>query len=90
MKVTVLSNQTLADIAIQVYGSADGVVMLAQENGLNVTDELIVGSKLEYNPDNVIDKQIVNYYARKKIYPATGSTDLEGGIWDNACDLTFN
>ena len=43
MEVTVLSGQTLADIAIQVYGSAEGVFILAVENGLDITTDLEPG-----------------------------------------------
>ena len=39
MKVTVMQGQSLVDIAMQVYGSAEGVFILAKENGLSVTDD---------------------------------------------------
>ena len=46
MKVTVLQNQTLSDIALQVYGSLEGVFTLAADNDLSVTDELKAGQVL--------------------------------------------
>ena len=33
MKVTVMQGQSLVDIAMQVYGSAEGVFILAKETG---------------------------------------------------------
>ena len=48
MKVTVMQGQSLVDIAMQVYGSAEGVFTLAKENGLSVTDEVSPGQVLTY------------------------------------------
>lgn len=91
MKVTVLSNQTLTDIAIQVYGSAEGVFLLAQENGISVTDELTPGQLLVYSAHLPIDKKIVQYYTVGGICPATSAGELLGeGIFDETFDLTFN
>ena len=88
MKIKVLSGQSLADIAIQVYGNAQGVFMLAQENGLGVTDELEPGQILSYSPDGVIDKGIVHHYVVKGIFPATAVVD-DSGVFDDSFDLTF-
>lgn len=91
MKVTVLSNQSLTDIALQVYGSVEGVFMLASENGLNVTDKIKVGQTLEYDVENIINKRIVQYYAENDIHPATAfEGDLDYRIFDETYDLTFN
>lgn len=86
MKVTVLSNQTLADIALQVCGSLEGVFDLARENGLNVTDELRPGQVLSYS--NVIDKGVAKYYAVNGIAPATRHTK-DRMIFDGTFDSTF-
>lgn len=88
MKVTVLSGQSLVDIAIQVYGSAEGVFLLALENGLSVTDELEPGQTLIYSSDNVIRADVVQYLRAKRVTPATGEV-IELGIFDNIFDLTF-
>ena len=53
MKVVALDGQSLVDISIQVYGSAEGVFILARENGLEVTDVLKPGQVLEYSTGNV-------------------------------------
>ena len=62
MKVTVMQGQSLVDIAMQVYGSAEGVFTLAKENGLSVTDEVSPGQVLTYDPGNVVEKSVSDYY----------------------------
>lgn len=89
MKVTVLSGQTLTDIAMQVYGSAEGVFTLAIENGLDVTVDLQPGQKLTYQAENILERTIVNYYAMNGICPATAFVDGEG-LFDLSFDYTFN
>lgn len=91
MKVVVLAGQTLADIALQVYGSVEGVFVLAQENGLEVTDTLLPGQELEYQPENVLNKGVTQYYATERIYPATSfDRNISEGVFDETFDLTFN
>ena len=90
MKVTVLAGQSLVDIAIQVYGSAQGVFTLAQENGLEVTDVPEPGRVLEYSTGNITAGNIARYYASKRIFPATGvGFDPSKGVWEDSFDLTF-
>lgn len=91
MRIQVLSNQTLTDIALQVYGSAEGVFLLAQENGLSVTDDLTPGQWLMFSQNRVSDKKIVQYYAVNGIFPATSAGELsDTGIFDQTFDSTFN
>lgn len=91
MKVAVLQNQTLSDIALQVYGSVEGVFVLATDNNLSVTTELKAGQMLEYQADKVINKQIVQYYSDNNIHPATAFLyDIDNRIFDNTFNLTFN
>lgn len=89
MEVTVLSGQTLTDIAIQVYGSAEGVFILAVENGLDVTADLEPGQILSFQPENIIDKSIVEYYSMNGIHPATAFIE-NWRIFDYTFDYTFN
>lgn len=91
MKVVVGKGQSLTDIAIQVYGSADAVVMLATDNGLSVTDHPAVGTELDYYADNVIDPHVVAFYANNKISPVTDFTiDIDNRTFDDTFDQTFN
>lgn len=90
MKVVVLDGQSLVDISIQVYGSAEGVFKLANENGLEVTDVLKPGQVLEYSAGNVIAKGIALYFTVKKIHLATSFPfNPEVSVWEDMFDLTF-
>jgi len=71
-KVTVQPGQTLLDIAIQSAGSAEASVLLAQLNGLGVTDVLTAGMVLDL-PD-VIDKRVVRVYSIAGYVPASQFT----------------
>ncbi len=76
--VTVLNNQSLWDIAIQEYGTVEAVFELAQANGLSVTDTLTAGQVLnvpEVDPA-LTQPEIVDYYRRNGIRPATGETEV--------------
>lgn len=57
MKVVVLDGQSLVDISIQVYGSAEGRFHTRNENGLEVTDVLKPGQVLEYSTGNDVAKK---------------------------------
>lgn len=90
MKIKIRSRQTLADLAIQLYGSIEGVFTLAQENDLEITDTLQPGSELEYDPAHTRQKWVASHFQTKEIYPSTahtGSTD--GRIFDRTFDQSF-
>lgn len=87
MRYLVLAGQSLADVALRVYGSADGAIVLAEENGLEVTDVLESGQVLEYQPEKVMNKGIVQYYAAQDVRPATA---MKGRVFDETFDLSFN
>lgn len=61
--------QRLLDIAIQYLGSAEGVVSLAQLNGLSVTDGPPAGTVLKLPA--VLDQSVVNYFKTGGYVPAT-------------------
>lgn len=91
MKVTVRNGQTLTDIAIQVYGSAEAVFTLASENALDITDKLTTGMELDYSSDNIVNKRIVDYYAANKIYPCTqDDADVSNRLFDDTFNISFN
>ena len=91
MKVTVRNGQTLADIAIQVYGSAEAIFVLASDNNLDITDKLTAGMELDYSSANVLNKRIVDYYAANKIYPCTeDGADVSNRLFDDTFNIAFN
>lgn len=78
MTVTVKNRQTLSDMAIQVYGSVEAVVALAEANGVSITDDLPAGMVLEC-PDVVYDKYLQGYVRKRRIESATAA-DPDGEV----------
>ena len=70
MKVKVKDGQTLADIAIQEYGSLEAAMELAKANGLSVTDIPAPGTELTLQ-DVVYDKTMADYCKVNGVSPAT-------------------
>lgn len=68
---TVLNNQSLLDIAIQEYGTAQAVLALALANGLEATDRLEPGQVLVLPSEAPMDRDMVAYYRSRRIRPAT-------------------
>lgn len=88
--VTILSNQSLFDIAVQAGGSVESVFLAAVENGISVTDELQTGAEIFFK--SIINKDIVKYYADKNLKPATWPSieaDTPGGIGHMAIEINF-
>ena len=69
--VTALNNQSLFDIAIQVYGSVAYVFELAVANGISITDELTAGQQIEVPEIEVESKGVQAYFLANGIKPAT-------------------
>ena len=78
MTVTVKHRQTVSDIAIQVYGSVEAAVAIAEANGLSITDDLPAGTVLEC-PEKVYDRYLQAYVSKRKVTPATAA-DPEGEV----------
>lgn len=70
MKVTVKSGQTLADIAVQEFGSLLAVMDLASANGMAATDTLVAGSELTL-PEKTYDKAMASHCKDHGVSPAT-------------------
>lgn len=93
MKVVVAQGQSLLDIAMQVYGSADAVYTLAKDNAKSVTDILSVGEELSYSSDNMVDARVARYFATNEISPSTafaGALPSDNRLFDSSFDETFN
>lgn len=70
MKVIVQDRQCLADIALQVCGSLEAVLEIAERNGLSITDDLTVGQVLDYDLADIQNKQVVSIYKTDGVIPA--------------------
>jgi hypothetical protein len=80
MTVTVLSNQSLLDIAVQVSGTVEAAFALAVDNEISVTDKLAPGDVITTGqPQN---RDIADYYKNKNLKPATWMDESQniGGI----------
>ncbi len=68
--MVVNDRQTLLDVALQVCGSAEGVIDLALLNNLQLSVNLDMDKELN-TLVAVYDKQICDYYAVNSIMPCT-------------------
>ena len=75
MKVIVLNNQSLIDVAIQHTGTIENAFKIAVANGLSLTDELEPGAQLIIPADVDVNNDVVSYFSAKGIQPATGLTE---------------
>lgn len=73
-KVNVADGQTLWDIALQEYGSVEGVFILMAENPFvgNINQELEPGIQLNVKSEPIA-KDVKSYYQRNRVHPTSGS-----------------
>lgn|GEM_PF-1055726 len=78
MNKTIIANrQTIWDIALQRYGTIEGVFQILADNPnaiANLDAALAPGTVLRIN-DTAIDANILAYYQRNNIAPATGGDE---------------
>lgn len=89
--VTVLSRQTIYDIAVQEYGSTEGVIQLIKDNPeLNLVNNLYAGQLLKINAGPV-NKLVADYFKSNDLHPATQIiTTSNGGDFNNDFNNDFN
>lgn len=75
METIVLDGQSLFDIAIQECGAVEAAFDLAVANNISMSNELASSQSLTTAP--VINKRVVEYFANKKLKPATWSRSNE-------------
>lgn len=88
MEVEVKDGQTLADIAIQEYGSLEA---LPAANAIGMTDTLEAGSRLQL-PDISFNRLIQQYCKANDVSPATerGMTDVKLRVFSGEFSPQFN
>ena len=74
--MTTIENQNLWDMALMVTGHAEGIIALALANDKSITDELTPGEVLVTDVP-VLDADIVGYYRRHQVRPATAVGPIE-------------
>lgn len=70
MKTKVKDGQTMADIAIQEFGSWEAVLAIAKINGISITDIPHPGTELKL-PDGTWNRGMQNYCKNNDVSPAT-------------------
>lgn len=76
-KIVVIERQSLLDIAVQEYGRADAVFILALTNNLDVTDSVDPGQYLLLPVFYNSDKELVKYFADRQQKIATSYPYLQ-------------
>lgn len=77
MKTEARNGQWLADIALAKLGTIECVWTLAVRNGLSVTSELVIGQKLQWDPEDIADAAVTDIYSAERIEPATAISEKE-------------
>lgn len=76
--LTTYRHQSVFDLAIQEFGSIEGVFdLLAANPGLEFDSDIASGTVLKIDGE-IINREVVDYYKKYNIKPATG--DIEGLI----------
>lgn len=75
MKIKVLHNQTIFDIAVQYFGTVDAAYDIAFLNDIGITDVLPVSLELRLPPNDYGFNEVVNYYKSNRITPATADRE---------------
>lgn len=68
---TVNERQTVFDLALQYFGSAEACFLVADRLGITITDTPPPGAVFEYSATEIMDKQVVDYYSKNAIVPTT-------------------
>lgn len=79
MNAVVLNRQSLLDLATQHTGKAENAFDIAVANGISLTDDLAIGSRLNIPNDLTKNNDIYNYYTAKNIQPATAIQVITAG-----------
>lgn len=74
--ITVVSYQSLLDVALQTLGSIEGAIAMCKLNGLSLTSDITPGEELLV-PEGIINEDIVNYFKHGNRLIATGYNENE-------------
>lgn len=87
MKVTVLNNQTLFDLAIRYCGSPIAAFAIARANEMSVS--AIINAGEEINIPLQLNADVVDYFNRKNHQPATGWNPVRNGAQPKQEGISF-
>lgn len=73
--ITVIENQSLLDVAVQIHGSALTAFELAIKNGFSITDDLLPGQQLIAPVSEFDNVDVAEYFKGKNQLIATKFND---------------
>ncbi|WP_264522136.1 hypothetical protein [Flavobacterium sp. N1994] len=79
-KKIVYSGQSFLDKVLECTGDVTNAVEMAVENGINITDDLVVGN--EVKSSSITKKNVVNFFTEDN-RPATRYVQLANNVSDN-------
>jgi hypothetical protein len=91
-KVKVYEDQNIVDLAIQEYGSIEGLINLARGNNLAVDADMPTDVLLKVDDTEAKNLTTRLFFKNNKYVVATGREDDDGdddGIFDDTFDDTF-
>lgn len=77
MQKTLLHNQSLLDFTLHHCGTLQGIINIAIENNIAITEILSPGEILNVPSEIPKENDIVEFFQNKKIIPASGFNTLE-------------
>jgi len=89
MKITVLHNQSLLDVAIRHCGTVEAVADIAILNNISITDNLIPGQLIELSNKDYGCQEVVNFFVANKIDPATALTQDHEALTEGDSGIGF-
>lgn len=88
MRAKAKHNQSLLDVSIQLYGSAEKAFALAGKNGVSISGKLLPGDVLEFDPEVIKNNPVLTYYRQRGLVPATAIQDA-GQAFEEQFSETF-
>jgi hypothetical protein len=88
MKYTVKKDQNLIDIALQEFGSVEGLINICKDNSLQLEHALNTNDILTIDESSIVKLDVVGFFHRNLLYIATGQEFISGSF-DDSFDDSF-
>jgi hypothetical protein len=88
-KIKVYKDQNIVDMAIQEYGSIEGLVKLARRNGLTADGNPSTEELLQVDTGEVVNIGTKTFYRNLNYKVSTGIVE-DGGTFDDTFDESFD
>jgi hypothetical protein len=88
-KAIVTEGQSIYDVALQEYGSAEAVFDLLKDNNLTLDTTLVAGQELSINEAHQVKKAVVQFYLQKNHRVNTNNSKQSGDFDANDFNNDF-